>query len=227
MAHPHWPIWDIVIRTPRLELHPVREADMAALTDLSLDGIHDPAVMPFTTPFTDVPSPEFERAAYQHYFRQWANWSPERWALQFAVLANGRLVGTQAIEATDFLVRRTVLSGSWLGAAHQRQGIGTEMRAAVLEFAFGHLGARRAETEAHADNSASLTVTRRLGYRPNGDRWTESRGRQVVTLDFVLDVDDWEHRTDVTVEGLGPEALSQFGLDATSDDDAQNARQNR
>lgn len=54
MSSPHWPIWDLVVRTPRLELRPIREADTAELVELAERGIHDPATMPFLTPFTDL-----------------------------------------------------------------------------------------------------------------------------------------------------------------------------
>ncbi len=42
------------------------------------------------------------------------------------------------------------------------------MRAAVLLLAFDHLGARTARSEAFADNPASLRVSEKLGYAPDG-----------------------------------------------------------
>ena len=73
---------------------------------------------------------------------------------------DGVPIGSQSILAEDFATFRMVHTGSWLGRAYQGRGFGKEMRAAVLAFAFDGLGARRAETEAFADNAASNAVTR-------------------------------------------------------------------
>jgi RimJ/RimL family protein N-acetyltransferase len=72
----------------------------------------------------------------------------EAWHLPFAVWHQGVIVGQQDILARDFLQTHTIESGSWLGRAHQGQGIGKEMRAAVLHLGFDGLGAKRAETGA-------------------------------------------------------------------------------
>ncbi len=53
-----WPLFDLVIRTPRLEIRLPREDEFAALVELIDRGIHDPATMPFTTAFTDVARPQ-------------------------------------------------------------------------------------------------------------------------------------------------------------------------
>ena len=76
-AHPHWPVWDVRVRTPRLELRPLHEPDLPAFVELVSAGIHDPATMPFLQPFTDLPSPHRERSNYQFVLGCWANWSVE------------------------------------------------------------------------------------------------------------------------------------------------------
>jgi RimJ/RimL family protein N-acetyltransferase len=214
MAHPSWPIWDIRVSTPRLELRPVREADAEELVELAERGIHDPDTMPFLTPFTDLPPTERRRTSMQFYAGTLANWDVARWALPLVARQDGACVGLQSVEADAFPVRRTVLTGSWLGRAHQGQGLGREMRAAALELAFSGLGAACAVTSAFEDNTASLRVTAALGYRPNGWSWEVRRGERGRVLRFALERDDWlrTRRDDVLVEGLGPEALDQFGL---------------
>ena len=52
----------------------------------------------------------------------------------------------------------------------QGRGYGTEARAAVLDLAFGHLGALEALTEYTEGNHASERVSRKLGYVPTGQR---------------------------------------------------------
>ena len=152
MTHPHWPLWDLRIRTPRLELRPVRESEMADLSELIDGGIHDPATMPFLIPFTDAPNPQRAHDSYRFWMGCWAGWSVESWRLVLAAYSDGRCVGSQDVQATDFPTLRTVTTGSWLGLPHQGHGLGREMRAAVLQLAFEGLGAQRAATEAFEDN---------------------------------------------------------------------------
>ncbi len=214
MAHPHWPLWDLRIRTPRLELRTLREQEMSDLVAVIDGGLHDPATMPFLFPFTDAENPQRAHDAYRHYFRSWANWSPDEWHLQFAVYEGATCVGTQALDAARFPLVRTVGTGSFLGLPHQGRGIGREMRAAVLQLAFDGLGAERAVTSAFEDNLASQHVTVALGYRPNGDEVVPRRDGTGRVLRYVLDRDDWapRRRDDVVVEGLSPEVLEMFGL---------------
>jgi RimJ/RimL family protein N-acetyltransferase len=94
--------------------------------------------------------------------------SPQNWTIQFAVILDGTVVGAQDLGAQDFAHRRTVSSGSWLTKRAQGQGVGTEMRAGLLLFAFDVLGAEWAESSAAAWNTASLRVSFKLGYEPNG-----------------------------------------------------------
>jgi len=54
-----WPLGGLRLRTPRLELRPASDSDLDALADLAAAGVHDPAVQPFTFPWTDVPPDEF------------------------------------------------------------------------------------------------------------------------------------------------------------------------
>ncbi len=51
------------------------------------------------------------------------------------------------------------------------------MRAAVLLFAFDHLGATHARSTAFVDNPASLRVSEKLGYRRDGTEAVARRGR--------------------------------------------------
>ena len=51
------------------------------------------------------------------------------------------------------------------------------MWAAVLLFAFDHLGARHARSAAFVDNPASLRVSEKLGYRRDGTEAVARRGQ--------------------------------------------------
>ncbi|MET4642524.1 RimJ/RimL family protein N-acetyltransferase [Streptomyces atratus] len=200
----HWPLCGLRIRTPRLEL---RLPDLELLDELSTvaaEGVHAPDSMPFTVPWTDAPPAERGRGVYQHVLGTVANWSVRNWVLSLAVLHEGKVVGRQDLGAADFAVTGEVNTGSWLGPAYQGQGIGTEMRAAVLHLAFAGLGARTATSSAMTDNPRSLGVSRRLGYLPDGLEVAALRGAPVTLQRLRIDRDRWEeHRTvDVRIEGL-------------------------
>jgi RimJ/RimL family protein N-acetyltransferase len=87
------------------------------------------------------------------------------------------------------------------------------MRQAILHLAFAGLGAERAETGAMEGNESSLAVTRKLGYRPNGDAVNVDGDDRRRELRFVLDRAAWEahRRDDIDVVGVGP-CLPLFGL---------------
>ncbi|MGH9082229.1 MAG: GNAT family N-acetyltransferase, partial [Acidimicrobiales bacterium] len=60
-AHPYWPLFDLRVRTPRLEIRLPTDGDLFRLLAVTDEGVHDPATMPFTTPWTDAPSPQRHR----------------------------------------------------------------------------------------------------------------------------------------------------------------------
>ncbi|MBA3906312.1 MAG: GNAT family N-acetyltransferase [Pseudonocardiales bacterium] len=187
MDHPEpWPLRHLVLRTPRLELRPDDDAGLLELVEETYRGVHPPSEMPFLQPWTDVDPRHLGRATLQYYWSQRAALAPAGWSLNFLVRVEGRVVGVQGLGGTDFAVTREVSTGSWIGMRHQRRGIGTEMRAAVLAFAFDHLGATRARTGAFADNTASLRVSERLGYRRDGTATMPRRGERADAIRLLL-----------------------------------------
>ena len=165
----HWPFFGLRVRTPRLELRYPDDELGLGLAELAARGVHEPAAMPFSIPWTEAPPEELPRNSLQWYWRARAELTPAKWDLGLATLVDGEVVGSQGVHAVDFPRRRGVETGSWLGRAHQGKGIGTEMRRAILHLAFVGFGAEFAETGAWDDNPASLAVTRKLGYQPCGD----------------------------------------------------------
>lgn len=201
--------------TSRLELRPAREAEMDALVRIASRGVHDPDTMPFEVPWTDTPSPQRERETYAFILGSWAGISPEAWRLPFAVCVEGAVIGMQDLAAPRWREQRVAVTGSWLGRDYQGAGFGTEMRAAVLHLAMGHLGAQRVESAAFDDNVASMSVSRRLGYREVGERLMDRRGTQARQLCFAIDRSDWEGSAAasiaVEVQGVDDAVLDQLG----------------
>ena len=212
MASSFWPLADLRLRTPLLELRWPSQADLDALAGLAADGVHDPAVQPFGVAWTDVGPAERARSVLQYHWGRWAAWTPADWRL-VAVVRDGTVVGTHGVSGTDFAVRREVATGSWLGRAFQGQGIGTQMRAAVLALAFEGLDARYACSDAFEDNAASLGVSRKLGYADDGIQLLSVQGRPAVSRRLRLDRAAWQAARSVPVEVTGLEpCLPDFGL---------------
>jgi len=208
----HWPLFGLRVRTPRLELRYPDDDLVAEVAELALLGIHEPGFRPFLRSWDEVPPPHQQRNTLQHLWGSRASWKPTSWVCSLAVLADDRVIGLQTIAAEDFGPRHMVRSGSWLGSAHQGQGLGTEMRAAVLHLAFAGLGAVRAESGAWHDNPASLGVSRKLGYEENGDEWMLRGDKPDREIRLVLHRERWEQhrRDDIEIVGLEP-CLPFFG----------------
>jgi RimJ/RimL family protein N-acetyltransferase len=213
MLSTHWPLFGLRVTTPRLELRYPDDNECSLLAELAATGIHDPDVMPFSFPWTDVAPPLLQRQSMQHHWLMRATWTPERWHLPMAVVAHGAIVGVQALLAEQFATLRAPSSGSWLGASYQGKGIGTEMRVAILHLAFEGLGAEYAESGAFTDNPASLAVTRKLGYEEAGRRLVVRRGEPAWLVGFRLTRSRWERdrRDDIVITGLEP-CLELFGV---------------
>ena len=197
MAHPLWPLFDLRIRSEHLVLRLPTDDELVDLAALARSGIHGEDEMPFGITWTTRPSPEFEIGFCQHHWLMRATWTPEKWWLNLAVQRDGEFVGAQTIAAEGFAVHHAVDTGSWVARRFQRQGIGKEMRGAVLAFAFDHLGADVAESEAFLDNAASNAVSQSLGYEPNGFGRLAPEGVSRQTAKYRMTRAVWRR-------GLGP-----------------------
>lgn len=207
------PLYALRLRTPRLELRLADRAELAALAAVAAAGIHPPDEMPFAVAWTDGSNePGFVEGFVEFHELALASWRPDDWTLNLVAFENGEPLGTQGIGARSFADDRTVETGSWLGAAHQGKGLGTEMRAAVLEFAFGSLGAvaaRSGWSEGGAGQSAR--VSEKLGYRETGTGTLRPRHEPVVHHDLLLERHGWRCPIELGLEGVAP-CLPLFGL---------------
>jgi RimJ/RimL family protein N-acetyltransferase len=213
MGHPLWPLYDLRVRTPALELRLPTEDELVSLCAVARAGIHDPAVMPFGVPWTDKPSPQFERDFLQFHWGVRARWSPGAWTLTLAAFRDGAPIGIQDVAGENFAVLREVHTGSWLGRSFQGHGYGKQMRAAVLHLAFAGLGAEVASSSAFADNAASLAVSRALGYVPNGVSRMAPRGEPREHIGLRLTRERWAASQYCEVEVTGLDACrDMFGI---------------
>lgn len=216
MIETHWPLFGLRLQVADLELRLPSTDDLAALGDLAADGIHEPGAMPFSIPWSDAEPAERARTTIQWQWKALGEWTPQRWALNLVVIHAGQIVGTQAIEGTDFAVTRQFETGSWLGQRFQGKGIGTAMRSAVLHLGFEGLGAETAISGAFFDNHASSAVSRKVGYSEDGIEVVVRKGERALLQRLRMDRSAWlaSARPDVTVTGLEP-CLALFGLGQT------------
>lgn len=200
-----WPFFGLTITTPRVTLAYPTDETILALIALADDGIHSPETSPFSGPWSMKPARERSLSTAQFHWGTRSTLKPEHWQLPFAVFFNDTIVGMQDVATKDFAKTRVATTGSWLGLAHQRLGIGTEMRRAVLYLIFEGLGAAIAETEAFEGNTASRRVTEKLGYQPNGETIAvRGDGTAERTIRYRLERDQWiqSRPDDITIEGL-------------------------
>lgn len=210
MGNEYWPLFDLRIITPRLVIRMPTDEDLVDLARLASEGVHDPGTMPFLYPWTDEPSPLLEQGMLKWGWRHRAEWTPNKWTFNGAVFVDRDVVGVQSLTATDFASSRVVKSGSWLGLEHQGQGIGKEMRTAILAFAFDGLDAREAESGGFIDNESSLTVSRALGYEESGRRSVLRRGIPAELIDVTLTRAKWDQMTHVRVDVRGLDECRDF-----------------
>lgn len=214
MTHSVWPLFDLRVRTPRLELRYVDDEMAAELAQLAAQGIHDPDFMPFNEPWSQVPSPTLERNTMQFYWRCRAEFVPASWNLNLATIVEGAVVGTTALFANEFPTLRQFETGSWLGRQFQGKGIGKEMRLASLQLGFVGFGAEFATTGAFDDNGPSLGVTGSLGYSATGRRRLVRQQLPAMMQHFELTRADFLarlRRDDISLHGVD-ECLPTLGL---------------
>jgi RimJ/RimL family protein N-acetyltransferase len=188
MLTDHWPLLGLRLGTPRLELRLPSAGELGELAGLAAEGMHAPGQAPFLVSWPDLPPKERARALIQRHWRHLGEWSADDWHLDLAVFADGQVVGEQEISARDYPVLREVSTFSWLGATDAVSG-------------------------AFDDNTPSLRVSEKLGYRLDGIERLAARGRATTTRRLRLTRDRWEaaDRVPVTVTGLAP-CPPLFGL---------------
>lgn len=214
-----YPLLNISVRTPRLELRSATDELLEALVPIVRAGVVDPnEPLPFDDPMSlYLNSPERE----WHWLRAiWAGRgtvTPTWWRLYFAVIIDGAPVGVEDLTGVDFNTSGTVATFSWLAPRYQRQGIGTEMRSAILHLAFAGLGAQLARSEAFVDNVGSIAVSRALGYERGEKSWSTRRGARAEMQCWNLAREQWlQHRRhDLELIGVD-DCLPVLGLPDTT-----------
>jgi len=191
-----YPLLDVRVTTPTLELRGATDNLLEELADAVRDGKAHADPAPYDDPSSFYePDPDLRVAKWlRAIWRGRGKVEPEAWRLYFVVVVDGQAVGMQDLIGVNFSTVGTVTSFSWLSADQRGRGLGHEMRAAILHLAFDGLGAKEAGSDAFVDNHGSNAISRRLGYEPNGSDWDTRQGEPVLLNRWRLTRDNWEQR---------------------------------
>jgi RimJ/RimL family protein N-acetyltransferase len=202
-----WPLRDLRITTPGLELRFPNEDDLRTLAEHAAREDYDPSVPAFAVK-DDTPARRARRFL-QRVWIEWGEWKPEQWILNLAVVVEGETVGHQLAWSKQYGVLREVETGSWVARAHQGRGIGTRMRAAMLGFAFDGLEAEYATSMARTGKLASAAVSRKVGYVEDGIHRLATNGTAYTLQRFRISREQFAEK--------GHPPVSIHGLDACKD----------
>ncbi|WP_235997356.1 GNAT family N-acetyltransferase [Aestuariimicrobium ganziense] len=183
----------LVIRCGEVELRWLSDDDLPELIEVALRGVHGDELMPFMNDWATVPHDVLPANTLRFYWGERAACMPEDWNVNFGTWHRGRLVGMQSLQGKAFSMMRVASTGSWVGLEHQGQGIGTLMRQMVCGLAIDQLGAVECRSGAFTDNTRSLGVSRRIGYRvvdTTRERRNDAQGWQTHHV-LVLSADDF------------------------------------
>jgi RimJ/RimL family protein N-acetyltransferase len=201
-----YPLLDLRVTTPTLELRGATDELLEQLADLVRSGKTHADPPPYDDPMSLYePDPDLRVAKWlRSIWRGRGTVEPDRWRLYFVVMVDGRPVGEQTLTGVNFSTLGTVTTFSWLSIDERGRGIGREMRAAILQLAFEGLGAKEAASDAFLDNHGSNAISRGLGYESNGFDWATRRGEPAQLNRWRLTRELWEQRrrTDIELHNL-------------------------
>jgi 8-oxo-dGTP diphosphatase len=169
------------IRTSRLELRPVREADLMSL----VAALSNPRI---ARNLTRVPWPYSLNDAHRFY-EHTLRLPPQSSILAITLRANvDQLVGVIAYEGMP-----VPELGYWLGEAFWNKGITSEAASTVIERAFTVSGNERVQSRCILGNEPSRSVLIGLGFRPVGisSVYSKARKRNVISQTFELTANEW------------------------------------
>lgn len=158
----------------------------------------------FVGGWAQLPSPEFEDAYVAGRRRRLETFAPEKWGIELGAFEQEQLVGQVSVYGQDWPANREVTTASLVHPDLRGAGLGTEMRVAVLSFAFEVLGASTAWSGASLDNVPSNRVSEKLGYAQVG---VEQRDTGAGTTTFTrlrLAASEWKPVPGIEVEGGEP-----------------------
>jgi RimJ/RimL family protein N-acetyltransferase len=170
------PRLDLVIRTRRLTLRPLRESDL----DDIVAGIGD---LPVSRMLSRVPHPYTRTDAVRFLQASRAGLRGGS-GLSLTIEHAGRAIGGIGIHEIPHVLEL----GYWLRRTSWGSGFATEAARAVLAYAFAALHLPLIRSGYFVQNTGSARVQRKLGFMPVGQsvRHSLAQGTEVAHIDTVL-----------------------------------------
>jgi ribosomal-protein-alanine N-acetyltransferase len=144
------------------------------------------------------------RLAFRQLVRQFDREAADGRLQPFVIETGGRLVGQMHLFGIAWGSFRSASAGYWVAKSVAGQGIMPLALAAACDHAFIALGLHRVEVNIRPENSASLRVVEKLGFRDEGMRlrylhiageWRDHRSFALTTEDLGHSslVERWNH----------------------------------
>ena len=169
-----------LIRTPRLKLRPLSEADLGEIAHLAGDWAI--ASMTARIPYPYTP----------HDARQWLYGLEEGEFVRAITMAEeDRLLGITGFLPTSDRLAAEI--GYWVGRPYWGQGIATEAARAIVEHCFVSVGFAKLTCCHFSDNAASARVIEKLGFTPTGSCscWCEAHRVEAPAEQYELPRRGW------------------------------------
>jgi ribosomal-protein-alanine N-acetyltransferase len=177
---PGRPTWPLRLADDEVVLRPLRLRDARAWRRLRADNAAWLAPWEATSPDPDTPLRGFASMV-----RQGHRSAREGTGLPLAIEVEGRLVGVVSLSGVVWGSMRGGSIGYWVDRAVAGRGIVPTAVALLTDHCFLELGLHRVEINIRPENTASLRVVAKLGFRDEGLR------RSYLHIDG-----DWrDHRT--------------------------------
>lgn len=150
------------------------------------------------------PERQVTRLRFRHLVRQFNREASEGRLLPFVIETDGRLVGQMHLFGIAWGSFRSASAGYWVARSVAGQGIMPLALAAACDHAFIALRLHRVEVNIRPENTASLRVVEKLGFRDEGLRprylhiageWRDHRSFALTTEDLGGSslVERWNH----------------------------------
>ena len=150
------------------------------------------------------PEPVAIGLAFRQVLRQFDHEAAQGRLQPFVIETDGRLVGQMHLFGIAWGSLRSASAGYWVAESVAGQGIAPFALAAACDHAFLVLGLHRVEVNIRPENTASLRVVEKLGFREEGlrrrylhidGRWRDHRSFAVTSEDLGRStlVDRWNH----------------------------------
>jgi len=155
----------MILKTERLILRNIREKDINHL----IEGINNIKVSRY---LLVVPHPYTKNDA-KWWIKECAKKARQRpikdYNFSIELKSEKKLIGAVGLHNLNRF-QGTAEIGYWLGENYWRQGIMYEASRAILDFAFKKLKLRRIDVSVFAENKASNSLVKKLGFRYEGTR---------------------------------------------------------